>query len=219
MTNLTVDDLKKDFKIETYLSSGTAFLSQLGYTEHGKRHAAIISDRAYCVLEELAYEERDCQLAAMAGYLHDIGNMVNRYNHGITGSVMAYNILSRLGMPPQEIALVVSAIGNHEEERGNAVNHVAAALILADKSDVHRARVTTKDFAKFEIHDRVNYAAEKSKLITNPSLKTITLEVTIDTTICPVMEYFEIFLARMIMSKRAAEFLGCQFHLVIERIS
>ncbi len=217
MTNLTVDDLKKDFEIETYLSSGTAFLSQLGYTEHGKRHAAIISDRAYRVLEELAYEERDCQLAAMAGYLHDIGNMVNRYNHGITGSVMAYNILSRLGMLPQEIALVVSAIGNHEEERGNAVNHVAAALILADKSDVHRARVTTKDFAKFEIHDRVNYAAEKSKLITNPSLKTITLEVTIDTTICPVMEYFEIFLARMIMSKRAAEFLGCQFHLVINK--
>lgn len=218
MANITVEDIKKDIEVSLYLNSGTVFLSQLGYTEHGKRHASIISDRAYCLLSELGYQERECQLAAIAGYMHDIGNMINRYNHGITGAVMAFTILTRMKMDPSEIAFVISAIGNHEEEKGNAVNPIAAALILADKSDVHRERVTTKEFAKFEIHDRVNYAAEKSKLVTNLPLKTITLEVSIDTSICPVMEYFEIFLARMIMSRRAAEFLGCQFHLVINQI-
>jgi metal-dependent HD superfamily phosphatase/phosphodiesterase len=217
MTNITVEDLKKDAEISTYLFSSTEFLSRLGFTEHGKRHAAIISERAFAVLRELEYSERDCQLAAIAGYMHDIGNMINRYNHGITGAVMSYNILSRMGMPAQETALVISAIGNHEEERGNAVNHVAAALILADKSDVHRARVTTTDFAKFEIHDRVNYAAKSSNLITDKLSRSVTLEVAIDTRICPVMEYFEIFLARMIMSRRAAEFLNCTFRLFINK--
>jgi hypothetical protein len=128
---------------------------------------------------------------------------------------MAYNVVSRLGMPPEEIALVISAIGNHEEERGNAINPVAAALILADKSDVHRSRVTNKDFATFEIHDRVNYAANSSKLVVDKHLRRIALEIVIDTNICPVMEYFEIFLARMIMCRRAADFLNCQFSLVI----
>jgi metal-dependent HD superfamily phosphatase/phosphodiesterase len=164
---------------------------------------------------ELGYDERDGELAAIAGYLHDIANMVNRFNHGGAGALMAYTLLSRMGMDPEEIALVISAIGNHEEERGNAVNHVASALILADKSDVARTRVTHTDFAKFEIHDRVNYAAHDSELIVDRQEKTVTLKLTIDTDICPVMEYFEIFLARMIMCRRAAEFLNCRFGLVI----
>ncbi|WP_418626482.1 phosphohydrolase, partial [Anaerosinus sp.] len=155
------------------------------------------------------------ELAEIAGYLHDIANMINRFNHGGMGAVMAYNILSRLKMPPEEIALVISAIGNHEEERGNAVNHVASALILADKSDVHRTRVTNTDFATFEIHDRVNFAAESADLEVNKKDKTIKLLLSIDTKICPVMEYFEIFLARMMMCRRAANFLDCRFGLVI----
>ncbi len=215
MSKITVEDLKKDHEISVYLACSTKYLGHLGFTEHGKRHASIISDRAFHVLEDLGYEERECQLAAIAGYIHDIGNMINRYNHGATGAVMAYNVISRLGIPPEEIALVISAIGNHEEERGNAINPVAAALILADKSDVHRSRVTNKDFATFEIHDRVNYAANSSKLVVDKHLRRIALEIVIDTNICPVMEYFEIFLARMIMCRRAADFLNCQFSLVI----
>jgi len=215
MVKITVEELKKDHEISVYLTRSTEYLGQLGFTEHGKRHATIISDRAYNVLKELDYKERDCEIAAVAGYIHDIGNMINRYNHGGNGAVMAYTILARLGMPPEELALVISAIGNHEEERGNAINHIASALILADKSDVHRSRVTNKDFATFEIHDRVNYAANSSHLVIDKQLRTIALDITIDTNICPVMEYFEIFLARMIMSRRAAHFLDCRFKLII----
>jgi len=215
MLKITVENLKEDHEVSVYLTRSTEYLGRIGFTEHGKRHATMISNRAYNVLKELDYQERDCELAAIAGYIHDIGNMVNRYNHGGTGAVMAYTILSRLGMPPEEIALVISAIGNHEEERGNAINHIAAALILADKSDVHRSRVTNKDFATFEIHDRVNYAANDSHLVIDKQQGTIALKITIDTTICPVMEYFEIFLARMIMSRRAADFLECHFKLII----
>ncbi|MEG6585586.1 phosphohydrolase [Dendrosporobacter sp. 1207_IL3150] len=215
MAQITVKDIKADHEVTVYLTRSTEYLSRLGFTEHGQRHASIVSARAYKVLEELGYDQRECELAAISGYMHDIANMVNRYNHGGTGAVMAYHILSRLGMVPEEIALVISAIGNHEEERGNAINHVASALILADKSDVYRSRVTTTDFAKFEIHDRVNYAAENSSLTVNRELKTITLAVTIDTKICPVMEYFEIFLARMVMCRRAAEYLECRFCLII----
>jgi HD superfamily phosphodiesterase len=215
LAKITIEDIKKDHEVTVYLTCSTEYLSRLGFTEHGQRHAGIVSARAFKVLSDLGYDQRDCELAGIAGYMHDIANMVNRYNHGGTGAVMAYHILSRLGMPPEEIALVVSAIGNHEEERGNAVNHVAAALILADKSDVYRTRVTNTDFATFEIHDRVNYAAESSQLLIDPLLHTVNLEVTIDTKICPVMEYFEIFLARMIMCRRAAQFLDCRFGLII----
>ncbi|VBB06051.1 Hypothetical protein LUCI_1262 [Lucifera butyrica] len=212
---ITVDMLKTDHEVTVYLTRSTEYLASLGFTEHGLRHASIVSALSQKVLEELSYPERDCELAAIAGYLHDIANMINRYNHGGTGAVMAYTILSRLGMPPEEIALTVSAIGNHEEERGHAVNHVAAALILADKSDVHRTRVTNRDFAKFEIHDRVNYAAKSRQLLIDASQRTVTLEIAIDMDICPVMEYFEIFLSRMVMCRRAADLLKCHFHLVI----
>ncbi|SDE60112.1 HD domain-containing protein [Sporomusa acidovorans] len=212
---ITIAQIKADHEVNVYLTRSTQYLGNLGFTEHGLRHAGIVSALAYKVLQELNYPARDCELAAIAGYLHDIANMINRYNHGGSGAVMVFNILTRMGMPPEEVALVISAIGNHEEERGNAVNHVAAALILADKSDVHRARVTNRDFAKFEIHDRVNYAAECSKLLVDKVSRTVTLSVTIDTKICPVMEYFEIFLLRMVMCRRAAEFLNCQFKLAI----
>lgn len=215
MSRITIETLRKDEEIGVYLKCSTEYLGTLGFTEHGKRHVSIVARRARNVLKDLDFSERDCELAEIAGYLHDIANMINRFNHGGMGAVMAYNILSRLKMPPEEIALVISAIGNHEEERGNAVNHVASALILADKSDVHRTRVTNTDFATFEIHDRVNFAAESADLEVNKKDKTIKLLLSIDTKICPVMEYFEIFLARMMMCRRAANFLACRFGLVI----
>ncbi|WIW71775.1 MULTISPECIES: HD domain-containing protein [Anaerosinus] len=215
MSRITIETLRKDEEIGVYLKCSTEYLGTLGFTEHGKRHVSIVARRARNVLKDLDFSERDCELAEIAGYLHDIANMINRFNHGGMGAVMAYNILSRLKMPPEEIALVISAIGNHEEERGNAVNHVASALILADKSDVHRTRVTNTDFATFEIHDRVNFAAESADLEVNKKDKTIKLLLSIDTKICPVMEYFEIFLARMMMCRRAANFLDCRFGLVI----
>ena len=215
MSRITIETLRKDEEIGVYLKCSTEYLGTLGFTEHGKRHVSIVARRARNVLKDLDFSERDCELAEIAGYLHDIANMINRFNHGGMGAVMAYNILSRLKMPPEEIALVISAIGNHEEERGNAVNHVASALILADKSDVHRTRVTNTDFATFEIHDRVNFAAESADLEVNKKDKTIRLLLSIDTKICPVMEYFEIFLARMMMCRRAANFLACRFGLVI----
>lgn len=215
MSRITIETLRKDEEIGVYLKCSTEYLGTLGFTEHGRRHVSIVARRARNILKELDYSERDCELAEIAGYLHDIANMINRFNHGGMGAVMAYNILSRLKMPPEEIALVISAIGNHEEERGNAVNHVASALILADKSDVHRTRVTNTDFATFEIHDRVNFAAESADIEVNKKDKTIKLLLSIDTKICPVMEYFEIFLARMMMCRRAANFLECRFGLVI----
>lgn len=215
MSNITLEDLKKDHEVAVYLKCSTEYLGELGFTEHGRRHVSIVARRARDVLKALDYPDRDLELAEIAGYLHDIANLINRFNHGGMGAVMAYQILSRLGMDPEEIALVISAIGNHEEERGNAVNHIASALILADKSDVHRTRVTNKDFATFDIHDRVNFAAESSTLQIDQENRTVKLVLTIDTKICPVMEYFEIFLARMIMCRRAAAFLNCRFGLVI----
>ena len=215
MSRITLEDLKKDHEVNVYLKCSTEYLGALGFTEHGKRHVSIVARRARNVLKDLGYSERDAELAEMAGYLHDLANLVNRFNHGGMGAMIAYQILTRLEMPPEEIALVISAIGNHEEERGNAVNHVASALILADKSDVHRTRVTNTDFATFEIHDRVNFAAESSNLEVDSENRTIKLVLTIDTRICPVMEYFEIFLERMIMCRRAAAFLKCRFGLVI----
>lgn len=215
MAIVTVEDLKQDHEVNVYLASSTRYLGELGFTEHGKRHATLVSHLAEKVLRDMQFSDRECELAAIAGYLHDIANLINRYNHGGAGAVMAYPILTRFGMPPEEIALVISAIGNHEEERGHPVNAVSAALILADKSDVHRGRVTNTDFAKFDIHDRVNYAVESSSLIVDPAHRTVRLELAINTEICPVMEYFEIFLTRMVMCRRAAEFLKYYFGLVI----
>ncbi|MBC7324222.1 MAG: HD domain-containing protein, partial [Moorella sp. (in: Bacteria)] len=169
----------------------------------------------YNVLEHLGYDKRTAEMAAIAGYLHDIGNVISRQDHGQTGALLAYRILSRLGMSVDEVATIIGAIGNHEEAYGQAVNNVGAALILADKSDVHRSRVRNKDISTFDIHDRVNYAVEHSFLRVDAARKAITLELTIDLAISTPMEYFEIFLTRMMMCRRAAAFLGCQFGLVV----
>jgi metal-dependent HD superfamily phosphatase/phosphodiesterase len=187
----------------------------MGFTEHGFRHLSLVSNIAYNVIRILGLSEREAELASIAGYMHDIGNVVNRRGHHLSGAILAYYILDDLGMHPDELFTVVSAIGNHDEETGQPVNNVAAALILADKSDVHRTRVRNKTNIGLDIHDRVNYAVERSFLRVDPEKKHISLELDIDSQISPVMDYFEIFLSRMIMCRRAAEFLGCTFALEI----
>lgn len=167
---------------------------------------------------DLGFDEREAELAGIAGYLHDIGNIMGRREHDVSGSLMAFSILQEMGMPIEEAADVAAAIGNHDEEEGHVVNRITAALVLADKSDVHRSRVRNRDVSTFDIHDRVNYAAEESKLTIDPENKVITLNLRIDTSISQVMEYFEIFLSRMVMCRRAASFLGARFALIINDV-
>lgn len=212
---ISLEDIKHDPEVDVYLRKGNDYLGVMGYTEHGYRHMSLVSSIAGNILEILDYPKRDSELAAIAGYMHDIGNVISRHDHGQSGAVLAYTILSRMNMDPAEIATIISAIGNHDEEYGYSVNQVAAALILADKSDVHRSRVRNPDFASFDIHDRVNYAVENSVLKVNAPAQTITMELDINQEISTVMDYFEIFLSRLLMCRRAAEFLGCTFNLVI----
>jgi metal-dependent HD superfamily phosphatase/phosphodiesterase len=212
---LTLSAIKKDPQITAFIQKADQHLEAMGFTEHGFRHAGLVSNISQNILIRLGYPERQTELAAIAGYLHDIGNVVNRKDHGRTGAVIALDYLLRQGLEPLEAATIAGAIGNHEEEYGEAVNTIAAALILADKSDVHRSRVRNTDFATFEIHDRVNYAAAHSFLNVDSEKKSITLELKIETDICPVMEYFEIFLDRMMMCRRAASFLKCHFKIEI----
>ena len=212
---ITLDDIKKDPVVDTCVRKGNEYLGVMGFTEHGYRHINLISRISRNILERLNYPQKEIELAAIAGYMHDIGNVISRYDHGQSGATLAFLILTKMGMSPEDIAMVISAIGNHEEEYGHPVNSVAAALILADKSDVHRSRVRNQDFATFDIHDRVNYAVEHSFLKVNGENRTITMELTIDIEICPVMEYFEIFLSRMVLCRRAANFLKSRFALEI----
>lgn len=212
---ITLNVIKKDPVITAFIQKADEHLGVMGYTEHGFRHASLVSNISQNILIRLGFPERLAELASIAGYLHDIGNIVNRQDHGRTGAVIALNYLLGKDFDPLEAATMVGAIGNHEEECGEAVNHVAAALILADKSDVHRSRVRNPDLATFDIHDRVNYAAVHSFLNVNEEKRSITLELKIENSICPVMEYFEIFLVRMMMCRRAATFLGCQFKIEI----
>lgn len=212
---ITLEDVKNNKEVVTYLRLGNQNLGVMGFTEHSLRHAELVSSIARNILKKMNYPERECEMAAIAGYLHDIGNVISRYGHGQTGALLAWRILDKIGMPPEEVAIIASAIGNHEEQYGQAVNSVSAALILADKSDVHRTRVRNPDVATFDIHDRVNYAVEHSFVNVDEKQRTITLEITIDINICPVMEYFEIFLTRMMMCRRAAEFLKARFGLII----
>jgi metal-dependent HD superfamily phosphatase/phosphodiesterase len=214
----TLEDVKRDPEVEALLTKANEYTGVIGYTEHGLRHANLTANIAANVLRRLGFNERTAQLAAIAAYLHDVGNLVSRANHEHTGAVLANGILGRLGMPADERAVVMGAIGNHEERHGEAVSPVGAAVILADKSDVHRTRVRNPDRSTFDIHDRVNYAVEHSFLRVDEKSKTVTLELTIDTAISQVMEYFEIFLDRMLMCRRAAEFLGCGFKLQINGI-
>ncbi|HLN60510.1 MAG TPA: HD domain-containing protein [Symbiobacteriaceae bacterium] len=215
MAEVTFEMVKADPEVQTYIRYAQEMLAAIAFTEHGLRHVGLVAHRAMKVMEDLGRPARMVELAGIAALLHDIGNIVNRHDHGQSGALLAHQILSRMGMPPDEIAVVMSAIGNHEEEVGNPVNDVAAALILADKSDVHRSRVSNRDKATFDIHDRVNYAAEHSELVVLPDAKVVRLQLKVDTSIIQIMEYFEIFLNRMIMSRRAATFFGCHYELVI----
>ncbi len=215
MALITIEDVRKYEEVKTFLIIAEKQMDVLGYTEHSFRHVEHVSRTAGKILTSLGFPEREAELARIAGYLHDIGNAVNRVDHAQSGALLAYNILVKMGMPCAEASEIMLAIGNHDEETGTAVSNISAALILADKSDVHRSRVKNRDITTFDIHDRVNYAVESSSLAVCRDKKSAVLELAIDTKICPVMDYFEIFLARMTMNRRAAEFLGITFQLLI----
>ena len=212
---MNLEDVKNDKEVNVLVDNTERQLTELGYTEHGRRHIGIVSEIAGNILEELGYSEREIELARIAGYLHDIGNSINRMDHAHTGAILAYDILKRLGMPLEDAAEIMMAIGNHDENSGTAVSTVSAALILADKSDVHRSRVRNENLSRFDIHDRVNYAVEEAKVEVDTENKKIYLKLKIDTEICPVIKYFEIFLDRMLMCKKAASYLDVWFHLEI----
>ena len=210
----TLETVQGDPELSAFISAADRVMEGLGYTEHGFRHANLTARIAYNVLTRAGFDERTAHLGSIAGYLHDVGNMLTREAHGQTGGLLVYQAL-RGRVPAQDLALVVSAIANHEEENGYAVSAVSAAVILADKSDVHRSRVRKSGQIEFDIHDRVNFAAEQSFLRVDSAAKTVTLELTIDTQLSQVMEYFEIFLGRMQMCRKAAEVLECRFGLTI----
>lgn len=215
---ITFNDIKNSNEIQTYIKKADESLIELGYTEHSFAHVEKVARQAKEILCKLGYEERISELAQIAGYMHDIGNVVNRVDHAQSGAIMAFRILDNMGMDVTEIATVISAIGNHDESTAVPVNEVAAALILADKSDVRRSRVRNRDFATFDIHDRVNYSVESSSLTLNEQTKEIMLNLTIDTSVCALMDYFEIFLGRMLLCRRAADYLKLKFKLVINGV-
>ncbi len=212
---LTYDQIRADKDIRVYIAKADESMEALGYTEHSFAHVTRAAETAAYILETLDYDAHTIEMARIAGYMHDIGNIVNRIDHSMNGAVMAFRILDKLGMDSADIATVVTAIGNHDEGTGVPVNAVAAALILADKSDVRRSRVRNRDISTFDIHDRVNYSVESSKLTISEDKTSILLDLVIDTTISPVMDYFEIFLTRMIMCRKAADKLGLSFKLNI----
>lgn len=212
---ITLEDLKKSEEVRALFEIADKQLAELGYTEHSFRHVGLVSSVAGDILKTLGYGEREIELAKIAGFLHDIGNAVNRVDHAHYGAILAYQILLKIGMDIREAAEIMLAIGHHDEGSGGAVSALTAALILADKSDVHRTRVRNNEIATFDIHDRVNYAVDSSKIYVDKEKKIAVLELHIDTDICPVMDYFEIFLVRMTMNRRAAEFLGLKFQLII----
>jgi hypothetical protein len=212
---VTFDFVREHPRVKLYVRMADASLESIGYTEHGERHVGLVSRIAFNVLKRMGRPERQCELAAIAGYLHDIGNAVNRDHHAQTGAVMAMQLLADFGMPEDEILPVIAAIGNHHENDGDPVNDIAAALILADKSDVHRTRVRNPDMIKFDIHDRVNYSVQKSFLNVDADQQHITLELTLDSDISHMMEYFEIFMTRMLASRKAAKHLGATFGLQV----
>jgi metal-dependent HD superfamily phosphatase/phosphodiesterase len=212
---VTIEHVRRDPEVIALIQHANESLRALGYTEHGQRHAGLVGHIAQNVLNRMAYDSRTQQLTNIAGYLHDIGNCIHRDHHAQSGALLAWGILSRLGMDAEERAIVINAIGNHEEERGTATTPVSAALIIADKADVHRSRVQNPDPAAFDIHDRVNYASTRSFVRVRPEDKIIALELEIDTSYAQVIEYFEIFLSRMTMVRQAVQFLGCQFQLIV----
>lgn len=211
---ITFDDIRKNEAVKIYIQKADESLTALGYTEHSFAHVMKVAKEASNLLLTLGYSEREAELAAIAGYLHDIGNVINRIDHAQSGAVMAFRILDKMGADPEDIATIITAVGNHDESTAYPVNPVAAALILADKTDVRYTRVRNQDFASFDIHDRVNYSVKESEVRIEKASH-IELRLKIDTQMCAVMDYFEIFLNRMILCRKAAERLGLQFWLVI----
>ncbi len=212
--NINFQDVLEDKDIKIYIQKADESLKELGYTEHSFTHVIKVAESASYILRELGYSEREIELAKIAGYLHDIGNVVNRIDHAQSGAVMAFRILDRLGADAEDISTIITAIGNHDESTAYPVNAVAAALILADKTDVRYTRVRNRDFSTFDIHDRVNYSVKKSKIeVVKDDYIKLTLEI--DTSVCAVMDYFEIFIDRMILCRKAAEKLNLKFQLLI----
>lgn len=212
---ITFEDIKKNKSINAYIKGADNSLSALGFTEHSFAHVTLVAQTAGYILETLGAPERDVELVKIAGYMHDIGNVVNRIEHSQSGAVMAFRILDKLEMDPEEIAVIVSAIGNHDEGTGVPVDNISAALILADKSDVRRNRVRNTDPSKFDIHDRVNYSVKHSLLKINEEKTLIKLKLSIDTHYSSIMDFFEIFMQRMLLCRKAAEKLGLDFKLII----
>ena len=213
--SVTFQDIQNSPEIRTYITQADASLLALGFTEHAFAHVGRCAAVAADILTQLGYPARQVELARIAAFMHDIGNVVNRHDHAISGATMAFRILDKMGMPPEEVAAVITAIGHHDDSTAFPVNPVAAALILADKTDVRRSRVRNSDITSFDIHDRVNYAVERSDVLLDVPDKLITLALTINTQVCAVMDYFEIFLQRMVLCRKAAEHLGLQSHLEI----
>ena len=213
MEKVTVKDVVKNEYVDQLIARGNEMLGVLGYTEHSKIHAGRVSATAGRILKQLDYPKRQIELARIAGYMHDVGNAVNRHDHAHAGAVVVFQILRDMGMEPAEVAAVVSAVGNHDENTGTAFDPISAALILADKTDVRRDRVRNKDMSTFDIHDRVNYAAKSTELTVNVEKKVIHLDIHLDDEICSMLDYFEIFLERMLMCRREAEVLGSRFKL------
>lgn len=212
---ITLKDIKENQEVDALINAVQKQLEAMGYTEHGHRHISIVSNRTGKILEKLGYSERTVELGKIAGYLHDIGNCVNRVDHAHSGAILAYNILKDMGMPVEERTEIMMAIGNHDENTGRAISEISAALILADKSDVHRDRVGNKNISTFNIHDKVNYAVTNANLTLDEKERRIILDLKIDRNICPVLDYFEIFMDRTMMSKYAAKFLNIWFELII----
>ena len=212
---ITPHEIKQDSQIKTYIEKADETLSALGFTEHSFAHVTRAAHFASKLLSELGYPQRMCDLAWIAGYMHDIGNVINRVDHAQSGAIMAFRILDKLGMPADEIAAICSAIGNHDEHTAFPVNAIAAALIIADKTDVRRTRVRNRELSTFDIHDRVNYAVEKARTELSEDKSAVVLTLEIDSEISPVINYFEIFLDRMLLCRKAAEKLGLRFELVV----
>jgi metal-dependent HD superfamily phosphatase/phosphodiesterase len=210
---IVLKDVKANTKAMALIDGANDLLLAMGYTEHGHRHVGIVSSITRYIMEKLGMPQREIELGMIAGYLHDIGNVINRIDHPISGANLAYSLLDEMGMPASEIAPILGAIGNHEELAGTPVSFMSAALIIADKSDVHFSRVQNPVLETFDIHDRVNYAVQKSRVEMDPETKDIELTLEIDASFATVMEYFEIFLSRMVMCRRAANLLGYEFRL------
>lgn len=218
MKQVTLEDVKNHPQVEAFLQKADEHMKAIGYTEHGFRHANIVAKTAAEILNKLGHKKRMVELATISGYLHDIGNVTGRYDHGQVSAMIAKDVLLDLGMPPLEVAVIIGALGNHEEPDADPINEVCASLIIADKADVHRSRVRNLRMISFDIHDRVNYAVRRSFIRVDKKARSIALVLKIDTGISQVMEYFEIFLSRMVISRRAAKFLRYNFNLIANNV-